>query len=377
MYKNIFLIVLQSDDTTDKTVVAHFAAHTEAIVYLKFDPSGLLLLTADKRGHDFHLFRIHPHPGGPTLAAVHHLYILHRGDTTSKVQDMSFSPDSRWATVSTLRGTTHVFPITSYGGNVGVRTHTTPHVVNRMSRFQRSAGLTTEGRCNSPVSSIIDTTPFNSHFPYHNPRLPPYPHPTVVNPLAQIRQPVFLQNIGAGVPQRSNTGRQRLSSGSEDNIQVALRLSTCFAPARAWLDQIVQDKPQLKPVESIFIINCHGILVQYDLDPHHSYTIPKERVCDDTPIELTVTAKAQWVLQRQADVSIPLSQEKISMIFNDNSKQTLKKIDDDRWLSQVEIVTHAGPHRRLWMGPQFTFKTYTTVNGGYVLKIYKKHQFWN
>lgn len=31
---------------------------------------------------------------------------------------------------------------------------------------------------------------------------------------------------------------------------------------------------------------------------------------------------------------------------------------------QVEIITHAGPHRRLWMGPQFSFKTYqenTTV----------------
>lgn len=26
-------------------------------------------------------------------------------------------------------------------------------------------------------------------------------------------------------------------------------------------------------------------------------------------------------------------------------------------LFQVEIVTHTGPHRRLWMGPQFQFKT--------------------
>ncbi|XP_013138505.1 PREDICTED: uncharacterized protein LOC106103315, partial [Papilio polytes] len=32
--------------------------------------------------------------------------------------------------------------------------------------------------------------------------------------------------------------------------------------------------------------------------------------------------------------------------------------EEERWLSQVEIVTHAGPHRRLWMGPQFLFKTY-------------------
>ena len=35
----------------------------------------------------------------------------------------------------------------------------------------------------------------------------------------------------------------------------------------------------------------------------------------------------------------------------------------ERWLSQVEILTHAGPHRRLWMGPQFTFKTYNTPSG--------------
>ena len=27
------------------------------------------------------------------------------------------------------------------------------------------------------------------------------------------------------------------------------------------------------------------------------------------------------------------------------------------WMSQVEMNTHASPHRRLWMGPQFTFKT--------------------
>ena len=66
--------------------MAHFIAHSEAIIALKFDPSGMLLVTADRRGHDFHVFRINPHPCGPSLASVHHLYILHRGDTTAKVQ---------------------------------------------------------------------------------------------------------------------------------------------------------------------------------------------------------------------------------------------------------------------------------------------------
>lgn len=72
------------DDNSD-LIVAHFSAHNEAVIALSFDPSGMLLLTADRRGHDFHVFRIQPHPGGPSLAAVHHLYTLHRGDTSAKV----------------------------------------------------------------------------------------------------------------------------------------------------------------------------------------------------------------------------------------------------------------------------------------------------
>ena len=31
---------------------------------------------------------------------------------------------------------------------------------------------------------------------------------------------------------------------------------------------------------------------------------------------------------------------------------------DDNWLANIEIETHAPPHRRLWMGPQFAFKTF-------------------
>ncbi|XP_030745857.1 breast carcinoma-amplified sequence 3 homolog isoform X2 [Sitophilus oryzae] len=349
-----------------EAIVAHFVAHTEAIVWLQFGPCGMLLLTADKRGHDFHLFRIQPHPIGSALAAVHHLYTLHRGDTSAKVQDMCFSFDSRWVTVSTLRGTTHVFPITPYGGNIGVRTHTTPHVVNKMSRFHRSAGLTAEGRSNSPVSMFEN--PISSNFPYHNPRFAPFPHPTVISPLAQLRQPVYMQNVGTATPRQ---GRQRLTSSSEDNI--ALRITACFASARAWIDSVaIQREPSVnktvKPVDSLFVMNCHGILVQYDLEPHCSSSIPKERMCDESPIELTVVAKAQWRLQRQpTSVDRPLPVPHQNLIFFGSTipsaKRKSENSNDDDWLSQVEIITHAGPHRRLWMGPQFTFKTYTTTSG--------------
>ena len=47
--------------------------------------SGSLLLTADVLGNNFHVYHILPHPICPSLSAVHHLYTLHRGDTTATV----------------------------------------------------------------------------------------------------------------------------------------------------------------------------------------------------------------------------------------------------------------------------------------------------
>lgn len=268
--------------TGNDPIVAHFLAHSEAIVALQFDPSGMLLLTADKRGHDFNVFRIQPHPCGSTLAAVHHLYVLHRGDTSAKVQDISFSFDSRWVAISTLRGTTHVFPITPYGGPVSVRTHASPHVVNRLSRFHRSAGLSADGRCSSPISLSSDINSSNlTTSAYSNPRLPPFPHPNVVLPLAQLRQPSTLgtsSNITQGTKlPSSSVNRQRHASMSEDSLSKPLRVSVVFAKARSWLldpPGCMREAPvhrlQRKPIDSLFIMAGHGALIQYDLEPRHA-----------------------------------------------------------------------------------------------------------
>ncbi|KAG5315143.1 BCAS3 protein, partial [Acromyrmex insinuator] len=352
------------DDTNVDAVIAHFTAHSDAIVAMTFDLTGALLMTADKRGHDFHIFRIQPHPGGSTLAAVHHLYILHRGDTTAKVQDMVFSSDTRWAAISTVRGTTHVFPVAPYGGPVGVRTHSTPNVVNRLSRFHKSAGLTDDGtRSHSPVSHT--ELPL-SVYPYSNPRLPPYPHPTILHPLSQIRQPSSLNQINSSTQPRPQQ-RQRLHS--DDNGTLPLKICACFAPPRAWMyaQRESSSKVVKRAVDSLFIMACHGNMIQYDLDPKPAAGVPKEKVCDDTMIELEVEAKGQWPLCRSPNSSdlvqpLSLSNPLLSISFAPKNNQEFDTIED-RWLSQVEIVTHAGPHRRLWMGPQFVFKTYNAPSG--------------
>lgn len=69
-----------SDDEAERKngIVAHFVAHPEPIVAMCFDPSGMLLLTADKKGHRFHLFRVQPHLLGSSYTSIHHLYVLYR-----------------------------------------------------------------------------------------------------------------------------------------------------------------------------------------------------------------------------------------------------------------------------------------------------------
>lgn len=64
------------------------------------------------------------------------------------------------------------------------------------------------------------------------------------------------------------------------------------------------------------------------------------------------------------EILLPLSSMSPLLCYS-GSPKSVQNLDntEDRWLSQVEIVTHAGPHRRLWMGPQFVFKTYNTSSG--------------
>ncbi|KAI1893384.1 hypothetical protein AGOR_G00123180 [Albula goreensis] len=416
--------VMVSEDSDGEGVVAHFPAHDKPISCMAFNPSGMLLVTADTQGHDFHVFQILTHPWASSQSAVHHLYTLHRGETEAKVQDICFSHDCRWAVISTLRGTSHVFPINPYGGPPCARTHMSPRVVNRVSRFQKSAGLEEMeqelsskqgGRC-SPVhlSSSPSGSPLhaklNSQESYNNfsnnnpgnPRLSPLPSLTVVLPLAQVKQPMTLGTIakrtgpyltGAGcfaikTPCKSKPAPQISPSKS---LGGEFCVAAIFASSRSRYTSnpsMKREKDQSRQavVESLYILSCYGNLVEHVLEPRPISTAQK--ISDDTPLELSTSPRACWTLARTpqwSELQPPFNtnhplllasdlvqqyqcllsglvppgspgpitrHESYDSLASDHSGQ-----EDEEWLSQVEIVTHTGPHRRLWMGPQFQFKT--------------------
>ncbi|XP_030101542.1 BCAS3 microtubule associated cell migration factor isoform X3 [Mus musculus] len=405
--------VLVSEDSDSDGIVAHFPAHEKPVCCMAFNTSGMLLVTTDTLGHDFHVFQILTHPWSSSQCAVHHLYTLHRGETEAKVQDICFSHDCRWVVVSTLRGTSHVFPINPYGGQPCVRTHMSPRVVNRMSRFQKSAGLeeieqelTSKqgGRCSpvpglssspsgSPLHGKLTSQDSYNNFTNNNPgnpRLSPLPSLMVVTPLAQIKQPMTLGTI----TKRTGKVKSPPQISPSKSMGGEFCVAAVFGTSRSWFANnagLKREKDQSKQVvvESLYIISCYGTLVEHMIEPRPISTAPK--ISDDTPLEIMTSPRASWTLVRtpqwnelqppfNANHPLLLAAEAVQYyqlllagslppgspgpitrhgsydsLASDHSGQ-----EDEEWLSQVEIVTHTGPHRRLWMGPQFHFKTIQT-----------------
>ncbi|KAL8215748.1 hypothetical protein R6Q57_022585 [Mikania cordata] len=115
--KNVGMVIVR--DVVSKSVIAQFKAHDSPIASLCFDPSGILLVTASVHGHSFNVFRIIP--GSANGVSYVHLYRLQRGFTNAVIQDLSFSVDSRWITISSSRGTSHLFAISPSGGPINMQ----------------------------------------------------------------------------------------------------------------------------------------------------------------------------------------------------------------------------------------------------------------
>ena len=73
-----------------------------------------------------------------------------------------------------------------------------------------------------------------------------------------------------------------------------------------------------KPTDSLYVMANHGQLLEYTLDPQPDPTIPKDKVCESSPIELNIVAYGQWNLGRLSgrDRSVPLIGHRDNVTIN-------------------------------------------------------------
>jgi len=447
-------------DENQNWIVAHFQAHHESIYALEFNHNGRLLVTADALGQYFNVFQLNVNPCKCTRTVVKHLYALYRGDTNAKVRNISFSPDSRWLAVSTKRGTTHIFPLNSYGGPVNARTHSKPYVVNRTSKHQRTAGFADQDEFLPPDSShpLHHLQQQQQHYEVshsapivinNNPKLKSLIEPFVISTYGQLKQPnvnstfqssVISSNAYSGLLMAAHQTNQptvvsNMAAISGSNLAASALTSAAmvtenvsnfasnttnliqydnvcpvafFAESRGYLSpEEPRDFNKLKPVNSLFVISdVNGNLVEFVLDVIVDKSKTGNKVTNDSPIQLKITPKAQWPLQRlitSEEVNYPIQPDNpllanalqranslrkasINIQNNQNNKYTSNEstsfsnsyspnsfyqtapnsltsnsnANNNEWIKMIDVNTHIGPHRRLFMGPQFVFKTFNS-----------------
>lgn len=98
--------VMISDLTTLNTL-SHWKAHDNMISNLKFNSNKSLLITCSSSSNSFLVWESTSDQHVNQIPKC--LYKLERGFTTAHVEDLSFSYDDRWISVTTSKGTTHLY----------------------------------------------------------------------------------------------------------------------------------------------------------------------------------------------------------------------------------------------------------------------------
>uniref|UniRef100_A0A9J2PLW5 BCAS3 domain-containing protein n=1 Tax=Ascaris lumbricoides TaxID=6252 RepID=A0A9J2PLW5_ASCLU len=206
-----------------------------------------------------------------------------------------------------------------------------------------------------------------------NPRIGPFPNPIAMNAIAKIRQRFLsADNLSAWASDLTSVS---LSSGKRGS-GIATRTTEQHRISVSFASNAVSSFEQ----PSLLVVGDDGVLTEYSLEvtpaqiPHPAAASPATAVTGahprltwESPIQCQLRANASWQLQRcksSLDVRAPVAESNPLLVWLNASnkieecKMNLEGERNEKWITQIEVLTYGEPHRRLWTGPQFTFKTF-------------------
>jgi hypothetical protein len=111
------------------------------------------------------------------------------------------------------------------------------------------------GHPNEQYRAMMHHNAINNNI--HNPRLPPYPHPTTVCPLVQIKQTVSIPGVGPS----GSTTKPASQTVSNKPPNTSVCVATCFARSRGWVagsPNNSRDRSGNHFVKSFQVLHFHG-----------------------------------------------------------------------------------------------------------------------
>lgn len=214
----------------------------EPVAFLKFNPTGLLLLVAGASGQMLHLHRLFP-DGRNTPHRI--VYTLRRGVTPAIIMDACFSPYSQFLAITTARGTTHFYAIHPDGGDFDIEPFTTSNATaspnSQPSNVIRKYLEVRDRSCMQTMDAIVRIRQcFPS--PYKN-------HQLVVKPVIALQfidDTIYIASWGSLTSHTLKTSIKRvLPSTNKYQVRLTFRNQRCWDMRRKSDWKTVQELPTL------------------------------------------------------------------------------------------------------------------------------------
>jgi len=314
-------------DLHNHTVVHHFKAHEGAVSIIRFDPSGLLLATAGVDGHNINVFQVNAsHDNGKNKSRVprppKHLYKLVRGMTSAIIDDLSFSPDTRWISVTTRSRTAHLYAINADGSYASVETHVpSPSIDSAWPLYPMSASYAAS--TNTPLTLFaVQRIKQREHLPpsVMSRTLSANPTPSAMGALAS-------SCTRFAIPGNTTSFSQFPAAASGIFMVTGEGVGVVLANYR--LTPECKEDPDTLAHTILLDADCQGTM---DMCRRRSW---REQECNAQRL-------SSWTKAAQANVK------------NDKEEQG----GMPEWVSNVEIYTHPRGEDAVWGSKHFRFKAF-------------------